>query len=218
LLTHYANFAHAVERARTAALQTDFLETPKFDAHVTRCRNQARDELQRLYDLARTYFGTPEPPVYLPVRKKISVLGRAHAHAGKPTQIVRCVGADDMTRGQEAAFLTQFDKIDPIDPRRTKLVRNESGGYGQAKLFLEAQLRQMPLTDPDPDFEIMSADDQIAIRKRRAKPLGGRRRRGDRVRMVVGPRFETLECVCSAHSDCITVVLCLRRSYISRSS
>ncbi len=35
-------------------------------------------------------------------------------------QVVHCVGADDLTRGHEAAFLTQLDRIDPVDPRKTK--------------------------------------------------------------------------------------------------
>jgi ERCC4-related helicase len=82
---------------------------------------------------------------------------RVDAASSQQDQVVHCVGADDLTRGHEAAFLTQLDKIDPVDPRNTTLVRDESGGYAQAKLFLEAQLRQMPLTDPDPHVEGMGA-------------------------------------------------------------
>lgn len=72
-------------------------------------------------------------------------------------QIIYCVGADDLTRGHEAAFLTQLEKITPVDPRKTKLVRDESGSYNKSKLFLEAQLRQMPLTDPDPHVDGIGA-------------------------------------------------------------
>lgn len=72
-------------------------------------------------------------------------------------QIVYCVGVDDLTRGHEAAFLPQLETITPVDPKKTKLVRDESGGYAKAKLFLEAQLRQMPLTDPEPHIEGMGA-------------------------------------------------------------
>ncbi|MCP4686745.1 MAG: DEAD/DEAH box helicase, partial [Desulfobacterales bacterium] len=68
-----------------------------------------------------------------------------------------CVGADDFTRGCEAVFLTPLDEIKPVDPRETRLARDESGGYAMAKLFLEAQLRQMPLTDPEPHVEGMGA-------------------------------------------------------------
>ena len=80
-------------------------------------------------------------------------------------QIVHCVGADDLTRGHEAAFITQLDRIEPVDPRRTELVPDESGGYARAKLFLEAQLRQMPLTDPDPHVEGIGAFEPMAYQK-----------------------------------------------------
>jgi ERCC4-related helicase len=72
-------------------------------------------------------------------------------------QIVYCIGADELTRGHETAFLTQLDTLIPIDPAKTKLVLDRSGGYARAKLFLEAQLRQMPLTDPQPHVEGMGA-------------------------------------------------------------
>lgn len=79
-------------------------------------------------------------------------------HAEKAFQTVRCVGADDLVRGHEAAFLTLLDDIIPIDPRATKLIRD--GGIkhlDRARLFLEAQLRQMPLTDPEPRVDGMGA-------------------------------------------------------------
>lgn len=81
----------------------------------------------------------------------------ASRNANTKDQIVYCVGADDLTRGHEAAFLTQLEKITPVDPRATKLVRDESGSYNRSKLFLEAQLRQMPLTDPEPHVEGIGA-------------------------------------------------------------
>lgn len=68
---------------------------------------------------------------------------------------VHCVGADDLVRGHEAIFLTQLDDIEPVDPRNTQLVQDESSGYRLAKLFLEAQLRQMPATGVEPDLTNM---------------------------------------------------------------
>ncbi len=65
---------------------------------------------------------------------------------------VHCVGADDLVRGHAAIFLTQLDTIEPVDPRRTTLVADTSSGYRLAKLFLEAQLRQMPATGVVPDL------------------------------------------------------------------
>ena len=70
---------------------------------------------------------------------------------------VHCTGADDLVRGQPAIFLTQLDEIQAVDPTQTILVEDTSGGYKQAKLFLEAQLRQMPVTGTDPDLEGMGA-------------------------------------------------------------
>lgn len=70
---------------------------------------------------------------------------------------VHCIGADDLVRGHEAIFLTQLDAIEPVDPRNTQLVRDQSSGYRLAKLFLEAQLRQMPATGVDPDLKGMGA-------------------------------------------------------------
>jgi hypothetical protein len=68
---------------------------------------------------------------------------------------VHCIGADDLVRGHAAIFLTQLDTIEPVDPRNTQLVQDQSSGYRMAKLFLEAQLRQMPATGVEPDLEGM---------------------------------------------------------------
>ena len=78
--------------------------------------------------------------------------------AEKHFQTVRCVGADDLVRSHEAAFLTLLDDIIPIDPRATRLVRDDGPRHlDRARLFLEAQLRQMPLTDPEPRIEGLGA-------------------------------------------------------------
>ena len=82
---------------------------------------------------------------------------RVEAANSQNDQIVFCVGADDLTRGHEAAFLSQLETIREVDPKKTKLVRDDSNGYMKSKLFLEAQLRQMPLTDPYPHVEGMGA-------------------------------------------------------------
>lgn len=82
---------------------------------------------------------------------------RVDAAGSNQHQIVFCSGVDDLNRGHEAAFLTQLDQLKEVDPRKTELVRDETKGYSTARLFLEAQLRQMPLTDPEPHFEDMGA-------------------------------------------------------------
>jgi len=70
---------------------------------------------------------------------------------------IHCIGADDLVRGHEAVFLTQLDSIEPVDPRNTRLVEDTSNGFRRAKLFLEAQLRQMPAAGLQPDLAGMGA-------------------------------------------------------------
>ncbi|PYP82900.1 MAG: helicase [Blastocatellia bacterium AA13] len=83
---------------------------------------------------------------------KVEFSDHAHRH-----HAVHCVGADDLVRGHQAIFLTQLDGIEPVDPRNTKLVKDSSSGYRLSKLFLEAQLRQMPATGITPDLVGMGA-------------------------------------------------------------
>ena len=66
---------------------------------------------------------------------------------------IHCVGIDDLVRGHQSIFLTQLDDIVPVDPARTQLIKDDSNGYRLSKLFLEAQLRQVPATGIEPDFE-----------------------------------------------------------------
>ncbi|MEA3332661.1 MAG: helicase-related protein, partial [Pseudomonadota bacterium] len=53
----------------------------------------------------------------------------------------------------EAIFLTQLDEIIPVDPRNTKLIKDNSNGYKLSKLFLGAQLRQMPTSGIKPELD-----------------------------------------------------------------
>jgi hypothetical protein len=99
---------------------------------------------------------------------------------------IHCLGVDDLVRGHEAIFLTDLDELEPIDPRDTELVPDMSGGYKLAKLFLEAQLRQMPITDNRPHlagmgaFEVMpyqfKAVEKVLLQIRPQASAGGWRR------------------------------------------
>jgi ERCC4-related helicase len=88
---------------------------------------------------------------------------------------VQVVGVDDLVRGHQAVFLTQLDVIEPVDPRKTRLVADDSKGFRKAKLFLEAQLRQMPAAGETPDLEGLGAFDpmpfQITTVKRALEQL-----------------------------------------------
>jgi ERCC4-related helicase len=58
---------------------------------------------------------------------------------------VEAVGASEFVRDQEAVFFTALDDIELIDPRRTRLVRDDSPSFRRSRLFLEAVLRKTPL-------------------------------------------------------------------------
>ncbi|WP_207714157.1 DEAD/DEAH box helicase [Scytonema sp. UIC 10036] len=83
---------------------------------------------------------------------------------------VHMVGVDDLVRGYQAIFLTQLDRIESVDPRKTKLVPDNSNGFRRSKLFLEAQLRHMPATGEEPDLVGLGAFDpmpfqMVAVRR-----------------------------------------------------
>ncbi|KAF3468533.1 DEAD/DEAH box helicase [Streptomyces sp. Tu 3180] len=58
---------------------------------------------------------------------------------------VEAVGASDFVRDQEAVFFTALDRVELLDPRRTRLVRDDSPNFRRSRLFLEAVLRKTPL-------------------------------------------------------------------------
>ncbi|MGW8872199.1 SNF2-related protein [Streptomyces mirabilis] len=58
---------------------------------------------------------------------------------------IEAVGASDFVRDQEAVFFTGLDWIELLDPRQTRLVRDDSPNFRRSRLFLEAVLRKTPL-------------------------------------------------------------------------
>jgi ERCC4-related helicase len=58
---------------------------------------------------------------------------------------IEAVGASDFVRDQEAVFFTGLDRIELLDPRHTRLVRDDSPNFRRSRLFLEAVLRKTPL-------------------------------------------------------------------------
>lgn len=74
---------------------------------------------------------------------------------------VTCKGTDPLVRGHEAVFLTQLDEIIPIDPKQTELVADTTSGFQLSKLFLEAQLRQMPVTGSIPTFDLVDETQKL---------------------------------------------------------
>ncbi|MFG3198503.1 DEAD/DEAH box helicase [Streptomyces sp. NPDC048208] len=58
---------------------------------------------------------------------------------------IEAVGASDFVRDQEAVFFTALDRVELLDPRRTRLVCDDSPNFRRSRLFLEAVLRKTPL-------------------------------------------------------------------------
>ncbi|WP_351234621.1 DEAD/DEAH box helicase [Streptomyces sp. NPDC002133] len=58
---------------------------------------------------------------------------------------IEAVGASEFVRDQEAVFFTELDRIELLDPRQTRLVRDDSPNFRRSRLFLEAVLRKTPL-------------------------------------------------------------------------
>lgn len=75
--------------------------------------------------------------------------------------LLHCIGIDDLVRGHEATFLTDLDAPQAIDPRNAVLRHDDSEGFKKAKLYLEAQLRTMPVTSEEPDFSDMGVFDEM---------------------------------------------------------
>ncbi|MGC0373570.1 SNF2-related protein [Streptomyces sp. SAI-229] len=58
---------------------------------------------------------------------------------------IEAVGASDFVRDQEAVFFDKLDRIELLDPKLTRLVRDDSPNFRRSRLFLEAVLRKTPL-------------------------------------------------------------------------
>lgn len=87
-LPKYEIFREAVQLLCVQASTLDvFTSVLKTDTHLTMLRNDARSELQSIYDQVRKDLSLPSIPVYLPIRKKVSTRGQAHSICGSPTEI-----------------------------------------------------------------------------------------------------------------------------------
>jgi len=63
---------------------------------------------------------------------------------------IHVTGVSDIVRDREAIFLTQIeDAIEVMDPARTALVPDNSPGFRDTRLYIEALLRRTPPTDGD---------------------------------------------------------------------
>ncbi|MCP4695180.1 MAG: DEAD/DEAH box helicase [Desulfobacterales bacterium] len=111
----------------------------------------------------------PTPGVRILCRDAEWLVTRVDAFDYADEYAIHCVGVDDLVRGHQSVFLTQLDRVEPVDPTRTKLVKDESSGYRMSKLFLEAQLRRMPATGLEPDLEGMGVFNPMRFQEATAR-------------------------------------------------
>lgn len=60
---------------------------------------------------------------------------------------LRCRGVSRLVKDREAVFLSDLDDIVPVDPAKTRLVKDSSSHYRDTRLYLESQLRRRVPTD-----------------------------------------------------------------------
>ena len=58
-----------------------------------------------------------------------------------------CIGISPLVKDKEAIFLDDLEKIDPVDPTKVRLIKDNSPKYTKSLLYLESQWRQKAPTD-----------------------------------------------------------------------
>jgi superfamily II DNA or RNA helicase len=82
--------------------------------------------------------------------------------SGDGGHLLTCDGISELVRGKEGLFLTKLEqKIDILDPAKTKLVEDDSANYQAAQLYIESQLRQRVPTDDLVHFGHRAAMDSM---------------------------------------------------------
>ncbi|WP_410595377.1 helicase-related protein [Amycolatopsis sp. lyj-23] len=75
---------------------------------------------------------------------------------------IEATGVSELVRDQDAWFFTALDDVEVLDPRKTRLVADDSSGFRGARLWLESLLRQSPT--PATDTDIVSGHRGLADR------------------------------------------------------
>jgi hypothetical protein len=88
-LEAYGNFSEALTNlADKAESLSEFSAFVKADPEIRRLKQRARSEFEQIYSLLARHFDVPYLPVNVPLRKKVSVRGKAYASpSGFPTEI-----------------------------------------------------------------------------------------------------------------------------------
>ncbi|MEV0524010.1 DEAD/DEAH box helicase [Streptomyces sp. NPDC050439] len=77
--------------------------------------------------------------------------------------ILEVSGVSSFVRGTDAVFYSGLDQIDVLDPRRTRLVPDETAKHAKARLYLEAVIRKTAL--PQTEHGIALADSFLMDRQ-----------------------------------------------------
>ncbi|MGP2438619.1 SNF2-related protein [Streptomyces sp. JW3] len=74
-------------------------------------------------------------------------LVRTAVRAGHPKdgERIEAIGVSEFVRDEEAVFFTGIDRVELLDPEKTRLISDTSSYFRRARLFLEAVLRRTPL-------------------------------------------------------------------------
>ncbi|MGG5753652.1 helicase-related protein [Zafaria sp. Z1313] len=59
--------------------------------------------------------------------------------------LIKVQGLSELVRDTEAAFYSDLDEIQVVDPRRARVVADDSPNYRKSRLFLETTLRKTPM-------------------------------------------------------------------------
>lgn len=78
---------------------------------------------------------------------------------GVDGHMVKVIGTGELVRDREATFFTELDRIEPLRPENATLRADDSPGFRQSRLFLEALLRKTPL--PASDTRISAGHRQL---------------------------------------------------------
>lgn len=79
--------------------------------------------------------------------------------------VVKCIGVDDFVRGREGRFISDLERIEPLEPEDTRITADTSSEYIKSRLYLEAQLRSNPTSSKKPDLDRMGAFDRLLFQE-----------------------------------------------------
>ena len=60
-----------------------------------------------------------------------------------------CCGISSLVKDRDAIFLSDLDRIIPVDPTKTRIVADDSPNYRKTRLYLESQLRNKAPQGPE---------------------------------------------------------------------